>query len=238
MWYRIVLVCLIMSYAAGAEENQPKGVGWPLLQAYIPTGFDDNDKVQVTVTGEFPNTCFRVGSYTSSVDPVAQTIHVGSVANSYLGICLPMLIPFTQVIDVGLVPPGNYKVLDIESEKELGKISITRSKTPGPDDFLYLAVEDAYVQKTSSEPSGMLAIEGHIMHRCSKLDRVEIHYYPDTIVVQPIVTFQSGATEEKCAAGMSRVRYMEKLKPGLKGAYLLHVRSLNGQAVNKIVAVN
>lgn len=230
MFYRLLIIGMaVFSFASRAEL--PGQVNWPLRKAFVPQGFDDNDKVQITVSGEFPNGCFHVGPYRSKVDVTKQTIFVQQVAYSYQAICLQFLIPFMQVIDVGLVPAGDYKVVDATSGAEVGKTSILRSSNPGPDDFLYAIVDDASVSHQSGKAE--LTMNLKFPDRCTVLDRVDIHYTADTIIVQPVAI--RAERPEGCPAEVTRLTYTKALQEGLTGEFLLHVRSMNGQAINKIV---
>lgn len=231
MGYRfLALLCLGFSIFSHAQSlNQ---VSWPLQKAFTPVGFDDNDRVQVAVSGEFPNTCFHVGPYTSKVDSASHTIFLGQHAYSYFAMCLQILLPFTQVIDVGPVPAGDYKIVDAASGSVLGKTSILRASNPGPDDFLYAIADDAIIRHESGKHYLNLFLR--FTDRCTRLGRVDIHYYADSIVVQPIADRVADGNES-CAAETTRVEHVEELKAGITGTFLLHVRSMNGQAINKIV---
>lgn len=231
MVYRL-LVLILASFSLLSQAELPGQLNWPLRKAFIPAGFDDNDRVQVTVTGEFPNTCFHVGPYTSRVDVPSKTIFLEQQAYSYSTMCLQILLPFSQVIDVGIVPVGDYKLVDAASGSLLGRTSILRASNTGPDDFLYAIVDDAVVRHESGK---------HFLHlflrftdRCTRLGRVDIHYYSDSIVVQPIADRLSDDSGS-CPVETSRLEHVEELKPGISGEFLLHVRSMNGQAINKIV---
>ena len=112
MWYRIAILTLVLLASPSQAMSPATQVAWPIQKMFVPTGFDDNDKVQVTVTGEFPNTCYRVGPYHSKVDDKARVITIIQSAYAFPTICLDILIPFTQVIDVGFVPAGDYTVVD------------------------------------------------------------------------------------------------------------------------------
>ncbi len=235
MWYRIAMLSLAMLATVSRGGDIPSEVGWPLQKAYIPVGFDDNDKVQITVTGEFPNTCFHVGPYSSKVDENAKIIYLEQKAYSYLAMCLDILIPFSQTIDVGLVPAGNYAVIDSSTGTQVGRTSISRAVNAGPDDFLYAVVNDASVHATGTKGKNELTLSMQFTDRCTKLGKVDVHYYNDVIVVQPIAARIADANHERCAPANTRFQFTQPLQDGVSGSFLLHVRSMNGQAINKVV---
>jgi len=211
--------------------DSPVLVNVVLEKSFIPIGFDDNDKVQVVVTGTFSNACYRVGPYQVQTDRENRKVHIRQSAYLYPGWCLQIMIPFTQVIDIGLLPSGEYTVGDATNGNVLGKLPVTVAKSQGADDFLYAPVTDAFIQITSDKP--ILTLKGNFTDRCMQLKKTVVHYYPDIIVVQPIVEM----SEDTSLCGHDLIRFQREtvLSTALKGNYLLHVRSVDGQAINKIV---
>ena len=70
--------------------------------------------------------------------------------------------------------------------------------------------------------------------RCSKFKVAVVHYYRETIVVQPILQSIGGRV---CGKTLEPSEFKVELKNGLKGTYLLHVRSMNSQAINRLVDI-
>jgi hypothetical protein len=234
MGYRLFIFSVLLFQAAAFGHNLPDTVKWPLGRAYIPVGFDDNDNAQVTVVGTFPSTCYKVGPAKSEVDTASHKIFLTQEAYQYSSdMCLTMMVPFTETINVGLVQAGQYQLVDLVSGSALGDMPITVSEKATPDDFLYVPVSDAYVRSNPATKIKELYLTGTMADRCTKLDRVEIHYYADTIVVQPI----GKPVGQHCAGPMTRFQYSAPIPDAVKGTYLLHVRTMNGQAVNKLVDI-
>jgi hypothetical protein len=126
------------------------------------------------------------------------------------------------------------------SGKELGNLSVAWAKTPAPDDFLYAPIDDAYLSHDPATGVSVLHLNGTFTTRCSRIKQVLINYYEDTIVVQPEMEQygeDKAVMSEKCGAQITRFEQTVDLKSGLKGTYLLHVRALHGQAVNKLVTI-
>ena len=225
---------LMMGFGAIADEtNAPKTVEAALTKAYIPMGFDDNDRVQIAVAGTFKNTCYKVGPHALIVDAENKTITVQQQAYLYGGVCLQMFVPFSEIIDVGIVPSGDYKVLDSKSGATLANLKVDRGNNPGPDDFLYAPVTDAYIVNGGENQKHILALAGSFGDRCSDFQDITVHVKDDVIVVQPIVT---RAADVSCAP--EKVRFLKTIELDSNiahGMYMLHVRSLNGQAINKLV---
>jgi len=214
-------------FADGAPQVFPV----PLEQALVVRGFDDNDRVQVTVIGQFADTCWKVGSSTAVVSEKEKTVRVHLEGYQYPGICLRMLVPYYQTLNVGLLEAGDYTIVDDTSKKNLGVLSIARGTNPGPDDFLYAPITDAYVIRDAETTLSELVLVGEFQDKCTQLTDVKIDYQDAAIVVQPIVERKG---DLNCEPSKSRFEVKRTLKK-IEGVRLLHVRALNGQAINKVI---
>lgn len=226
---KLFVVYSIVFAASCFADNSPMLVSVKLDRAFIPVGFDDNDNVQVTVSGVLPSNCYKIGPVKAEVDGATRTVKVNQTAYYYSGFCIPMVVPFVQTVSVGLVRDGDYNVIDKASQKTLGKIPISRSTTTNADDFLYAPINDVIVSKVENEQ--MMCLQGTFTDRCTKLKEVRVLYQPVVIVVQPIATRVGG----RCGLELSRFQYCQPLNSSLTGTFLIHVRVMNGQAINKLV---
>jgi hypothetical protein len=229
-----LLVVFVLSFltvfsARGSELSGETAVR--LEKAFIPIGFDDNDHTQVVVSGILPDTCYKLGSYNVKIDENKQVVYVKQMANVRLGPCLDVIIPFSEVINVGPLKEGSYIVVDSASGGTLGQLPVNKATKPTIDDYLYLPLTDANV-RTDSAKHSFLQLDGKFSDRCTRYKKSLIHYYKDVIVVQPIVDH---IESQRCGHEPTRFQITEPLADGLKGTYLLHVRSMEGQAVNKLV---
>lgn len=218
---------------ADTSPNAPKTVETALTKAYIPLGFDDNDRIQIAVAGTFKNTCYKVGPHALKVDAENKTITVQQQAYLYNGVCLQMFVPYSEVIDVGIIPSGNYKVIDSQSGKTLADLPVNQGTIAGPDDFTYAPVSDAYVVNDQDTGKHVLALSGSFGDRCSDFEDIKVKVANDVIIVQPVLSRKSDIS---CAP--EKVRFLKTIELGndvKDGVYMLHVRSLNGQAINKLV---
>jgi hypothetical protein len=231
---RLIIFLAVLGIVPFAHaDNLPITVDIALKKAFVPVGFDDNDRIQFAVTGNTPNTCYRVGPHALKVNEEDKTITVHQQAYLYQGVCLQILLPFTQVIDVGLLKSGTYTILDRQTGETLGSLPITRGENQGPDDFLYAPINDAHTQY--SQGRNKLYITGTFSDRCSEFEDIRVLYQDQVLVVQPIIrrTIESTST----CSSTEKTRFLKTidLKKGLRGTFFLHVRTLNGQAINKIV---
>ena len=238
MMFRLILTGVIASLI-GAKSfandiTQPVSVNISLKKAYFPVGFDSNDRIQFAVEGELVNSCFKMGSYTVKVDKESRRIEVYQQAYVYLGYCLMMIIPFSTIVDVGVLEnPGEYTIIDGANKKILGKLPIVAANGSGQDDYLYAPLEDAYVTTSDTSPKQSLVLTGYFPDRCMEFSEVKINMFSDAIVVQPIV--KQVAKVGGCPP--EKIRFIKTVPfiDDLHGAYLLHVRSLNGAAINRVL---
>jgi len=227
-FFSFVLAGFITTASCFADGG-PQIVNVELNKSYIPIGFDDNDRGQVVVAGMFPNSCYKVGPYRVVLDEVNKTLAIAQTALLYQGQCIQVLVPFTQTIDIGILREGSYAIKDHFSGKALGAMPVARAKVTEADDFLYAPVTDAQVQ--TEEGKSTLYLQGNFTDRCTHLKDVVVSYYDDVLVVQPIA--EHIATND-CGHQMIRFQYEMPLKEGLTGSRLVHVRVMDGQAINRI----
>jgi hypothetical protein len=235
MRHASIITFVVLALSAQLHAGEPVTVGAPLTKAYIPIGFDSKNVAQVVVEGEFTNTCYKVGSAHADVDAVGRVITINQDAYYYPGfLCLQVMVPFSQVVNIGVLGEGDYSIVDGATGQTMGVLPVAKGVGPGPDDYLYAPVGDAYIEsRTEPARKHTLIVRGSYFDRCTRLTEIRVREYKDVITVQPI-TERIGAGEN-CGTSPVRFLYTQELNPFLKGDYLLHVRSLNGQALNKLV---
>lgn len=229
----ILFVNLVLGFAAFsyADEN-PELVKSNITGLYIPQGFDSNDTVEVMVEGYLPNTCYKLGKTEVSVDKENKKIEITQMAYRYDGICLEVIVPYEHMVTVGILPSGEYLVSTFGRKNKSGQLPITVAKTKSPDEVVYAPVSEMQLMG-SREQNKVLKLSGVFTNSCMKIDEVRVLIESDSVVtVLPVVKL---ASQTICAQGMFPFT-TEKELPTLKnGRYLIHVRSLNGKAVGKLV---
>ncbi|MBI1859810.1 MAG: hypothetical protein HYR96_02700 [Deltaproteobacteria bacterium] len=227
------IVALLFALPAVADVT-PTQIDVPVHRAYIPIGFDDNDNAQVTVEGIFSDTCYRVGPARAVIHSNNHTIAIHQTAYRYGGICVQLLIPFTKTVDIGFTPRGNFAIVDAMTGMNLGDLPITRAPNEEADDFLYAPIGDAYVRVDTEAKTNTLVLTGAFSDRCTVIKDVKVNYYKDVLVVQPIAEHTSGRAD---CSGRTRFQKLIELKSDLRGTFLLHVRSMEGKAINKMIDI-
>jgi hypothetical protein len=211
----------------------PKVVPASFNTGYIPVGFDTNDNSQLVAEGLFPNTCYKAVAPKVKVDHDLKTIRLYPRALKYKGVCLQMVVPFHKEIDVGLLKAGTYKVFNVleNEEKQLGDMQVSIATNESPDDFLYAPVSQAYFSKDADKY--FVTISGNFPQTCYQIREVIVRVQSNVLVVQPIAE----KTAEACQELVKPYSETVEVKNITAGRYLLHVRSLNGKAVNNLVDV-
>ena len=211
-----------------AQAAEPQVVDVQFNKSYIPRGFDSNDNGQIVAEGTLPNTCYKPAQTEVVIDHAQKTVTLFAKARKYEGICLPVLVNYHRVIDLGVMNVGEYRVL--QGSANLGKLQIAAATSSSADDFLYAPISQAYFEKV--DQYHQVKISGEFKNSCMKLVDVLFNIEDDVIVLQPISELEDG---EACAEGTFPFESAVILENLPAGRYLLHIRSLNAKAVNSLV---
>lgn len=83
--------------------------------AYVPSGFDSNSEPFVVVSGFFPNTCYQWKE--AVVSHSASNRHeIRSMGRINEGMCLMMLVPFTQEVQLGKLEKGDHELRFVNAD--------------------------------------------------------------------------------------------------------------------------
>lgn len=225
-----------------AEDAQPELVTSPVVRVFVPQGFDGNDNVEVTVHGEFPNTCYKTGPVSASVDYATQTVTVEATAYLYSSLmCAQMIVPFTESVSLGTVRPGTYRVIVKDRPAaETTDLVVGRPTTDSPDDYLYAPVDAASIV-TGADGSQSVVITGHYPYTfvgCMVVGSVRVQQTPgNVVVVQPIAKLTDG---DACLPQAHTKLFVisTPLTSALSvGDHLVHVRVLSGRSLNQLVVI-
>ena len=228
----ISLIAFAFVMSTYANSHQPKQVPIGFEKLYVANGFDDNDNVQLVGEGYFPDSCYRSADVKATVDHVKKIVRVKTTAFLYEGICLTVILPFDRVVDLGILNAGIYKVVrDIDSV-EIGRVGIKASLTKDADDYLYAPVSQAFF--LARDHSNKVSLTGDFPSSCMRLKEVRHIVQPDVLVIQPIAEIDP---KVKCAHGKFHFETTLEIGEMKSGRYLLHVRSMNGKAINSLVDV-
>lgn len=109
-----LLALVVASNAqASAQDETPPGdrdVVVSIGDAYIPSGFDSSSDAFVVVNGLFPNGCYRWKGSKVTHDPANPRHEVQSIATVRGGMCIAVLVPFTEEVHLGKLDSGKHTI--------------------------------------------------------------------------------------------------------------------------------
>lgn len=211
--------------------TEPTRVAATYSKIYAADGFDSNDLVQITGEGMFRNTCYRQAEPTVSVDEETHTITVGPVAYEYSGLCLQFVLPFQRTIDIGILKAGRWTV-EQGSHQKLGAFSVKAASTNSADDYLYAPISQAFYRRNAGANEVLLT--GSFPNDCMVLDNEKVSIQSEAIVIQPIARVENRAG---CKDGKFAFTKVISIPLIPTGRYLLHVRSMGGNAMSSLIDV-
>jgi hypothetical protein len=219
--------------APSADFPPPAKVAVLIRSVYAPLGFDSNDNVQIVAEGFFSNSCYRPGPVDVNIDQNKKIIKIRSLAYHYSGMCLQVILPFDRVIDLGILQPGNYSIIQEGSPDKLEVLKVIRATSRNADDYIYAPISQAYFREKNGAPE--IELSGEFTNSCMRLVDTKIMVQPKVILVQPIAALDAGAD---CQTGKFPFSKIVPLENVPKGRYLLHVRSMNAKAINTLVDID
>lgn len=228
---KLILVAALMSLNVYAQV--PTIVEAPVDHAFVPVGFDNNDNIEVVITGKFPNPCYTRNKVEVKVkdDQIDVTISSLHKPNPAMTLCEPLKVPFTEVVTIGNLQAGDY-IINVNNKLKEG-LEVATSNSQSVDDHLYASVEYVELGFTGGL-SGDALLVGKNISSCLELDHVEyVSNGKDTYSVLPIMKKVS----DYCPEGNKRIEIPLKFDVnGLKNdKILLFVRSIDGKSIHSII---
>lgn len=231
--WTLIAPCAVATIARADDPVSNPLVSISVTSIYAPGGFDDNDESQVVLDGYLPSTCYRLSHNTTEVDPATGEIAVKQYARKFSAPCIDVKVPFFSEARLGMLPLASYKVKARGAATE--SLVVKEALSGGPDDFLYAPIDWAQVSFDSTTRRYVAKVAGRLTSRCMIWDDIKVLDQGKVIVLLPILKTSSDidctATEK---AFEKKVTLPEALA---RGRHLLHVRSLNGKAVNTMFTV-
>ncbi|MBI2601938.1 MAG: hypothetical protein HYW48_02685 [Deltaproteobacteria bacterium] len=229
---RLVMSLLaVFSYTAYSEVAE---VPAPIKKIVMPVGFDNNDNVEITLVGKFPNLCYKVGRIGFTLDEAKHEIKVWATAlmhDQNSGFCAQVLNPFVQKIAVGVLETGDYTILLEDDSSLKTKFSVSRATTNTPDEYHYAPVSTAEFKVEADEQ--VVVLSGHyprLYVGCMVMEDVRMSINPkDVLVVQPIVKILEN---DECDRNYKHYFSVKTVVPEhFVGEGVMHVRVSNGNSI-------
>lgn len=208
------------------------------LAVFTPKGFTNNNNAQVVIAGSFGNYCYKLMPPQFKVDTEHYKIYIDNSVYTPPH-CTPaeMFIPYSTVISLGYLPIGKYEVLTLDSFGKYGKqadlpIALAQLLSPGRDDSLYVPVSDASFEVKRGQSFPTLTLRGIFPNTCIALKSVQVKMRAGGVLeVLPYAGVKTNPCVNKPTAFATTIR----LENFPKTTTLIHIRSMNGQAINKVI---
>lgn len=240
---KMISASLLVFGSSLAFANNAVLVQAPIEKAFVPMGFDDNDKVEVIVHGHFPNSCYKMGPTAARVDQARKVISISAQAYYYKGaVCAQMVVPFIKSVELnGFVPAGNYRIEILNRPSAVtNPLVVKRSTRPEADDYLYAAVQSAALER-ADDGHDLVVLKGQhpfLFQGCIKFDGIKTSLSPgNVLIVQPLTHIENDSSA--CMGEVNhRFEYRIPLTHSLaRGEYVMHVRVLDGNSVNQFLSI-
>lgn len=232
----VMLMVIFFMVIGDTWARNPVKVDVPVVNVYIPRGFDSNDNVELIVMGNLPNLCHKYPETKVEIKGTSIYLSVqATMKESQNPFCPQMLVPFLNTVSVGQLKAGTYKIY-INRERSLeekGALDVNPAQVNSTDDHIYAQINYVEIDKKfADDGSRIVYLNGYIPSDCLIFDHVEVvsNGY-DTYAILPIMK----QIRDFCPMKLVPLRVEVKLPSELKyEGLLLHVRSMEGQSVNTI----
>lgn len=227
---RLLIAAAVLGGVAYAQNTPGNGelVNVDARYVFVPEGFDDNDESTVMVDGYLPSGCYKLTRPEYTVNEQSKTISIKPMARYFDVPCIEALIPYQFEVKLGILAEGTWSV-ELNSDV-VENLEVAESTSAGPDDYLYAAVDAASV--AADEAGNLTAtLQGRFTNSCMVWEDLRVQDNGKTINILPIMKIEG----ENCTAGeFPFTRVVDLPESVTAGRHLLHVRSLNGNAVNHL----
>ena len=170
-----MLVSLLALMLSTGLYASPSLTNVPATNIFAPFGFDSNDNAEVVVTAFLPNLCYKAPQHEVKMAGNSIAIEVKAMnhtsTNDY---CLEMIVPFTEVVDLGVLDKGNYNVSvnsiedkALKNNKSLSAVlNIAEASSDAVDDFIYASVKSIDMDQED------VVLKGYNPSDCLVLDNI------------------------------------------------------------------
>ena len=219
-----------------------------LERVFIPaTGYGSNNNVLLTLDGRLPSSCYQLAHFSIDKKENGHSFIVHQFAEHQTsGICakgakLPLhlsgTVPFTYDVTLGHLPAGHYKVnFDLNSEQPQSRaFEVYHSENLTADDLPYAVISNLVISDfVNGNNPVSVELTGTLLSNCSYLENVKVTYEEDVVVIQPILGYRISGN-----CYMQPTLLKKKVDLGLfnEGRFLLHVRTMSGNAINRAFSV-
>ncbi|USN51815.1 MAG: hypothetical protein H6731_05260 [Myxococcales bacterium] len=226
----LLSITLFSLVTCGLSAYSDEEVQLDVKNIHVPKGWDSNDKdVQVIVTGELPNTCYRRPYGEAKVVDNQVVIDMKATkVDKKDTVCIMAVVPYMVSVELGQLNEGSYEV-EINphsSNKKISSLSIDTPSSNSIDNYSYANVTNLKRKGHSDK----FTLEGVHPSSCMSIERVEVisNQSDDTFSVLPIVK----QVAPVCDRMIMPFTYDFELPAKDKEEIVVHVRKIDGNAAN------
>ena len=224
------ILLILMSLISATAIANTEIISSPVKQLFIPTGFDNNDNVEIIVSGDFPDSCHSRNKYEVKVNEDKINILITALLSTDTSNCEVMSIPYLEDVTIGSLQAGEYAVT--VNNKLTGEIHITEATSSSVDDHLYAMVDYIDLGFTGGI-NGQFFLVGRTLD-CLALDKVKvISNGKDTLSVLPIMKRESTECNNRRTHFSIPVTF--DMRNFDSNNVLLFVRTMDGKSVHTLV---
>ncbi len=222
---------LLVVVSASAMAQVSNEVSVPVNHIFSPAGFDSDDHAEVIVTGYLPNLCYKSPLTKVSVQGKKVNVGVKALKDNRIGTyCPEMIVPFMQVVSVGVLDKGKYDVVVNENSEhqKLSRLVVNEAISD--------AIEpEVYANVVNIERLGIgnkIILKGYNPSDCFELRKIEIKDNgEDAYTIMPLMKQVREFCPKKEVPFEYEVMVPKKLKAD---RILLHVKVMDGKSVNAL----
>lgn len=203
----------------------------PVDHVYAPAGFDSNDNAEVVVSGFLPNLCYKAPK--AKVEVKGDKINIGVRALKNIGglsFCADVIVPYVEVVNIGLLDQGKYKLAVNENSpyERKADMKVNEASSNSIDEAIYANVSEI-VQK---EGSRKIILKGFNPSDCFEFDKIEL---VDNGIDSYSVLPKLKQIRDFCPKKMVAFSYEFSVPENLPAErILLHVRVMDGKSMNAL----
>ncbi len=231
---------LSLFFVAPMAFATPSQIQAPVDTIFIPNGFDNNDRVEVILHGDFQNSCSRIGSTSFEFDENSNLITVDAKYLQYgepdgtTQYCAQVMLPFIESVNLGVLKAGTYQVQYKGHPDVSAPLVVTRAQTESPDDYLYAPAENAWIETAADTGRQSLVLQGQYplwFYGCQVMKEVRVEKQGNILVVLPITEIVSDCPD----ATDHTFVYKRGLPFKVSDEGLLHVRTMHSHSLNRFI---
>lgn len=223
-------ILISMSMLASAYAA-PVVVRSPVNHLFIPKGFDNNDNVEVVVSGTFPNTCYSRNKVIVVIKENKIDVQVSALFNeANEERCEDLEINYLENVTVGNLQAGDYEISVNQQLKD--KLTVSESSSSSVDDHLYAQVDYINLGFTGGA-SGEIFLVGRTAD-CVEFDRVElVSNAKDTLSILPIMKIVSNSCAKQRVSFNIPVKF--NTAAFSQDQVLLFVKTMDGKSIHTLM---